>query len=393
MKLRTLDQADLKGKRVLIRLDLNVPMNDGVIQDDTRIQAALPTLKHCIEQGAKLIVMTHLGRPKGAVVENLKTDLLAEALGDALNQAVSKVDACVGESVELAIDAMEAGSVLMLENTRFFPEEKSNDLDFSKALASLADVYVNDAFGAAHRAHASTEGVTHHLPSYAGLLMAKEVEVLSKVLESPKHPVCLLVGGAKIDTKIGVLEQFLDIADYFLIGGALANTFLAAEGFDVGDSLYQEDKIEVAQKFLLSAESKREFVYLPLDVIVADEISNEAAALDVKPEGVELGMKILDLGALTVETFKKCIAEAGTIIWNGPMGLYEFAPFENGTKEIVKAVAESNAESIVGGGDSIDALKKYGYGEKDFSHISTGGGAMLELLEGKILPALEALKV
>jgi len=393
MKLRTLDQADLKGKRVLIRLDLNVPMNDGVIQDDTRIQAALPTLKHCIEQGAKLIVMTHLGRPKGAVVENLKTDLLAEALGDALNQAVSKVDACVGEGVELAIDAMKAGSVLMLENTRFFPEEKSNDLDFSKALAALADVYVNDAFGAAHRAHASTEGVTHHLPSYAGLLMAKEVEVLSKVLESPKHPVCLLVGGAKIDTKIGVLEQFLDIADYFLIGGALANTFLAAEGFDVGDSLYQEDKIEVAQKFLLSAESKREFVYLPLDVIVADEISNEAAALDVKPEGVELGMKILDLGALTVETFKKCITEAGTIIWNGPMGLYEFAPFENGTKEIVKAVAESNAESIVGGGDSIDALKKYGYGEKDFSHISTGGGAMLELLEGKILPALEALKV
>lgn len=392
MKLRTLEQADLSGKRVLIRLDLNVPMSNGAIQDDTRIQAALPTLKHCIQAGAKLIVMTHLGRPKGAVVENLRTDIIAEALSDALGQAVSKVDHCIGESVEHAAQSLEAGDVLMLENTRFFPGEKANDPEFSKALASLADLYVNDAFGAAHRAHASTEGVTKHLPSYAGLLMTKEVEVLSKVLESPAKPVCLLVGGAKIDTKIGILERFLDIADYFLIGGALANTFLAAEGFDVGTSLYQEDKIEVAQKFLLTAENKREFVYLPLDVVVADKISNDAAALDVKPEGVELGMKILDIGALTVETFKKCIAEAGTIIWNGPMGLYEFAPFENGTKEIVKAVAESDAETIVGGGDSIDALKKYGYGEKDFSHISTGGGAMLELLEGKELPALEALK-
>lgn len=392
MKLRTLDQADLNGKRVLIRLDLNVPMNDGVIQDDTRIQAALPTLKHCLDKGARLILMTHLGRPKGEIVEGLKTDVLAEALEAALMRPVSKVDSCVGEVAESAVASLEDGEVLLLENTRFFPEEKKNDDDFAKQLALLADLYVNDAFGAAHRAHASTEGVTKHLPSYAGLLMANEAEVLSKALDAPKEPVCLLVGGAKIDTKIGLLERFLDIADYFLIGGALANTFLAAEGFDVGDSLFQEDKIEVAQQFLLSAESKREFVYLPLDVVVADKIANDAAALDVKPEGVELGMKILDIGALTVETFKKCIAEAGTIIWNGPMGLYEFSPFENGTKEIVKALAESDAEVIVGGGDSIDALKKFGYSEKDFRHISTGGGAMLEFLEGKELPALSALK-
>jgi phosphoglycerate kinase len=337
--------------------------------------------------------MTHVGRPKGEVVEELKTDVLAEALELALMRAVAKVDACVGEAVEAAVESLEEGDVLLLENTRFYAEEKKNDDEFAKQLASLADLFVNDAFGTAHRAHASTEGVTKHLPSYAGLLMQKEVEVLSKTLEAPKQPVCLLVGGAKIDTKIGILERFLDVADYFLIGGALANTFLAAEGFDVGDSLYQEDKMEVAREFLLSAESKREFVYLPLDVVVADEISNDAEALDVKPEGVEMGMKILDIGQLTVETFKKCIAEAGTIIWNGPMGLYEFGPFENGTKEIVKALAEANAEVVVGGGDSIDALKNYGYTEKDFSHISTGGGAMLEFLEGKELPALAALKV
>ncbi|MFT7184098.1 MAG: phosphoglycerate kinase [Oceanicoccus sp.] len=392
MQLKTIQDLDLKGKRVLIRADLNVPLKNGQVQDDTRIQALIPTLKLCVDKGAKVILMTHLGRPKGAVVDSLKTDVLLEGLEELSGKKISKVDGCVEDFVSIAVDSLEEGEVLLLENTRFYPEEKYNDSEFSKKLAGLADLYINDAFGAAHRAHASTQGVTEYLPSYAGLLMAREVEVLSQVLGSPKGPVCLLVGGAKIDTKIGVLQHFLKVADYFLIGGALANTFLAAEGFDVGSSLYQEDKIQVARDFLLSAESKREFVYLPVDVIVADEISNDAEALDIKPEGVEGSMKILDLGSLTIETFKKCIAEAGTIIWNGPMGLYEFAPFEAGTREIVKAIVESNADSIVGGGDSIDAIKKYGYGQKDFTHISTGGGAMLEFLEGKKLPALVALK-
>jgi len=392
MNLRTLDEVDLAGKRVLLRADLNVPMSDGVIQDDTRIQAVIPTIKAILDGGASLIIMTHFGRPKGQIVESLKTDPLADALSEVLNLSINKVDGCNEDFVKEMAQNLNPGEIMMLENTRFYPEEKKNDDAFSKDLAELADLYVNDAFGAAHRAHASTHGVAQHLPAYAGLLIEKEVNALSSVLESPKEPVCLIVGGAKIDTKIGVLERFLDIADYFLIGGALANTFLAAEGFDVGESLYQEDKITVAQNFLLSAESKRELVYLPLDVVVADEISSDAAALDVKPEGVELGMKILDLGALTIETFKKSIAEAGTIIWNGPMGLYEFPPFEAGTKEIVEAIAQSDANSIVGGGDSIDALKKYGYSEKDFGHISTGGGAMLEFLEGKELPALTMLQ-
>jgi phosphoglycerate kinase len=392
MKLNTIHDLDLKGKRVLLRADLNVPLKDGEVQDDTRIQAVLPTIKYCLDQGAKLVIMTHLGRPKGEIVEKLRTDVISKALEGALDIAVAKVDGCTEDFVVAASEALEEGEILLLENTRFYTEEKKNDPEFSKKLAALADIFVNDAFGAAHRAHASTHGVTEHLPSYAGLLMEREVEVLTKVLDGPKQPVCLIVGGAKIDTKIGILKRFLDIADYFLIGGALANTFLAAEGFNVGESLYQEDKIEVARDFLLSAESKREYVYLPLDVIVADEVSKDAEALDVLPEGVEGDMKILDLGALTIETFKKSIAEAGTIIWNGPMGLYEFKQFETATREVIKAIVESDANSIVGGGDSIDAIKKFGYTSKDFNHISTGGGAMLELLEGKELPALEVLK-
>lgn len=392
MELRTLNTADLNGKRVLLRADLNVPTKDGVIQDETRIEGVIPTIQMLLAEGASVIVMTHFGRPDGEVMEEYKTDILAVALGKALGMTVEKMDGCVEDFVQERVHKLEPGEVILLENTRFYAEETKNDSDFSRALADLADLYVNDAFGAAHRAHASTHGVAQFLPSYAGLLMEREVTELSKVLNAPAEPVCLVVGGAKIDTKIGVLEHFLNRADCFLIGGALANTFLAAEGYDVGASLFQSDKLDVARNFLLAAESKREFVYLPLDVVVADEISADAKTLDVKPEAVELGMKILDIGALTIETFKKCIAEAGTIIWNGPMGLYEFGPFEAGTREIISAIAESKATTIVGGGDSIDALKKYGYSEKDFTHISTGGGAMLEFLEGKVLPALEPLK-
>ncbi len=391
MKLRTLHDADLDGKRVLVRADLNVPIKDGVIQDDTRIQACLPTLNYLLERGCSVIVMTHFGRPKGQVMPEMRVDGIGVALSEALGREVKKLDDCVGSEVEVAVAAMKAGDVILLENTRFHAEEKENGEEFSKALAGLAEVYVNDAFGTIHRAHASTVGVAKILPAYAGLLVEREVEVLSSVLTEPKKPVCLVMGGAKIDTKIGILQKFLNRADYFLIGGALANTFLAAEGYEVGNSLYQEDKLDVARDFLLSAESKREYVYLPSDVVVSDKVSADSEALDMRLEGVGEEMMILDIGVLTAETFAKCIREAGTILWNGPMGLYEFPGFANGTKVVAEAIAESEATSIVGGGDSIDAINKLGIPSEKFTHISTGGGAMLEFLEGKTLPGVEVL--
>jgi phosphoglycerate kinase len=391
MKLRTLHDADLDGKRVLVRADLNVPIKDGVIQDDTRIQACLPTLNYLLERGCSVIVMTHFGRPKGQVMPEMRVDGIGVALSEALGREVKKLDDCVGSEVEVAVAAMKAGDVILLENTRFHAEEKENGEEFSKALAGLAEVYVNDAFGTIHRAHASTVGVAKILPAYAGLLVEREVEVLSSVLTEPKKPVCLVMGGAKIDTKIGILQKFLNRADYFLIGGALANTFLAAEGYEVGNSLYQEDKLDVARDFLLSAESKREYVYLPSDAVVSDKVSADSEALDMRLEGVGEEMMILDIGVLTAETFAKCIREAGTILWNGPMGLYEFPGFANGTKVVAEAIAESEATSIVGGGDSIDAINKLGIPSEKFTHISTGGGAMLEFLEGKTLPGVEVL--
>jgi phosphoglycerate kinase len=367
--MKTLKDADLKGKRVLVRADLNVPMKDGVIQDDTRLQAVLPTLKYLLEQGCDVTVMTHLGRPGGKVVEKLRVKPVSEALNKLLGTEVK-----------------------MLENTRFNPGEKENDPEFAKKLAGHGDVFVNDAFGTIHRAHASTVGVTEYLPSFAGLLVEKEVEVLSGILKNPAKPICLVIGGAKIDTKIGLLQKFVDMADYFLIGGALANTFLAAKGYQVGKSLYQEDKVDTAREFLMAAEAKSKEVYLPADFVVSEEISSEAVAENVYLDEVEPEMRILDLGNATRKIFVSKIGEAGTIIWNGPMGMHEYPQFADGTKDAAEAIAESDATSVVGGGDSIDAINKFGIDKKKFSHISTGGGAMLEFLEGKELPGLEALK-
>ena len=391
MKLKPLKSADLTGKRVLVRADLNLPIKDGVIEDDTRLRAVLPTLKYLLENDAKVVLMTHLGRPKGKVLEELRVDVLAEALSGLLGRKVKKVDDCVGDEIETAVNGMEEGDVLMLENTRFHAEEEANDAEFSARLASLGDLFVSDGFGVVHRAHASTVGVAELLPSYAGFLVEKEVEILSGILNSPKKPVCLVMGGAKIDTKIGILEKFIGKADYFLIGGALANTFLAAEGFEVGASLYEAEKMNIAREFLMKAEAKEEYVYLPVDVLVADEISADAKSLDVKTNAVTPNMKILDIGELTTATFVNSIAEAGTIIWNGPMGLYEYPQFAKGTEAVAKAIAESEAISVVGGGDSIDAINNFGIDHKKFTHISTGGGAMLEFLEGKELPGLKVL--
>lgn len=389
MNLRTLQNADLQGKRVLLRTDFNVPIQDGVVQDKTRLEESLPTLRYLLEKNCKVVIASHLGRPKGQVNPEFKLDLVAEELSKLLAKPVKKLNDCIGPEVETAVNAMQGGELVMLENLRFHPEEEANDPAFAQSLAKLADVYVSDAFGTVHRAHASTEGVAHVLPAYAGLLLEKEVTVLSRLMEAPERPVCLLVGGAKIDTKIGILEKFLDAADTFIIGGALANTFLKAQGFEVGTSLYEADKLDVAKKFL--EEAKNKTVLLPVDVVVAEEISETASTQTVEVNQVGPTAKILDLGPKTVELFKAALQNSKTIIWNGPMGLYEMSPFAAGTKGIAEGVAQSGASSVIGGGDTIDAIHHFGYNGKEFSHISTGGGAMLEFLEGKELPGVKIL--
>lgn len=389
MTLQTLSNASIAGKRVLLRTDFNVPIQDGVIQDKTRLEESLPTLRLLIEQGCKTMIVTHLGRPKGKVDPEFKLDLVAQELSALLGKPVTKLSDCVGSEVETVTATLQAGDVVLLENVRFHAEEEVNDPAFAAALAKLADVYISDAFGTVHRAHASTEGVAHLLPAYAGLLVEKEVKVLSGLMENPVHPVCLLVGGAKVDTKIGILEKFLDTADTFIIGGALANTFLKAQGHEVGTSLYEADKIEVAKQFLEAAKNKT--VLLPVDVVVAEEISETAVAKTLEVANVGANQKILDLGAKTIELYAAALKNSKTIIWNGPMGLYEMSPFAEGTKGIAKAVAESGATSVLGGGDTIDAVHHFGFTGKEFSHISTGGGAMLEFLEGKTLPGVQVL--
>lgn len=389
MKLRTFENVALDGKTVLLRTDFNVPLQNGVVQDRTRLTESLPTLQYLLEKGAKVVIATHLGRPKGQVVEELRLNAVATALSELLNKPVIKLDDCIGSDVQAAIGAAPFGSVLLLENLRFHPEEEANDPEFSAALAAGKDLYVSDAFGTVHRAHASTVGVTQLLPSYAGFLVQKEVEVLSGILEDPKKPVALVVGGAKIDTKIGILEKFLDIADVFIIGGALANTFLAAQGHDVGTSLFETEKIAVAQDFLTKAASKT--VLLPTDVVIAADVTPGLPTQEVPANGVPSDQKILDLGSKTRAAFAAGLTGMQTVLWNGPMGLYEQDAFAAGTRDLALALAELPAVKVLGGGDTIDALAHFGVPTEKFTHISTGGGAMLEFLEGKMLPGVEVL--
>ncbi|MBN1494210.1 phosphoglycerate kinase [Candidatus Peregrinibacteria bacterium] len=394
MKLKTLHTASkeiqLKDKKVLLRVDYNVPVENGTVADDTRIRESLKTIEFLIKMGAKIILMSHLGRPKG-VDENYRLNPVASHLSKLLNKPVIKVDSCIGASVEAAANAMRPGDVLMLENTRFYKEEEENDKTFSKQLANIADIYVSDAFGTVHRAHASTEGVAHFLPSFAGFLIEKEIENLEPLLKNPAKPLILLIGGAKIDTKIGILKNFIHKADTILIGGGLANTFLAAKGHDIGLSLCEKDKIETAQDILIEAEKTKCKIVLPEDVIVADEISDNAITADAEITGVEGNMQILDLGKRSVRKYIEILNKAKTIIWNGPVGLYEKKPFENGTREIAIALSKVKAKTYLGGGDTIDAINKFGINEKSFTHVSTGGGAMLEYLEGKELPGIKVL--
>lgn len=388
---KTLKDFDFKGKKALVRVDFNVPLEDGKITDDTRIQAALPTIEYLINEGARVILMSHLGRPKGEAVDSLRMDPVAERLADLLGKEVSKVDDVIGEEVEKAADSLSDGDVLLLENTRFYAEEKKNEPEFSKKLAGIADVFVNDAFGAAHRAHASTVGVTEYLPAISGFLMQRELNSLGEVMDNPEHPFVAIMGGAKVSDKIDVIRNLMSKVDYLLVGGGIANTFIRAKGFETGKSLVEEDKLDLAKEILAEAEEKGVNLVVPTDVVVADDFSNDANHKVVAIDNIPEDWESLDSGGTeTIKKYSDIIKKAKTVIWNGPLGVFEMETFAKGTNAIAQALADSDATTIIGGGDSAAAIKKAGLEDK-MTHISTGGGASLMFFEGKPLPGVEAL--
>jgi len=393
--LASLGSAELRGKRVLVRVDFNVPLDDnGAITDDTRIRAALPTIAHLRDNGARVILAAHFGRPKGQVNEGMRLTQVAARLSDLLGVPVEKTDSCIGADAEAKVAALEDGGVVLLENVRFFAEEEKNDAEFAKQLASLAEVYVNDAFGAAHRAHASTEGVTKFLnPSVAGHLMEKELAYLQGAIDAPKRPLAAIVGGSKVSSKIGVLEALIDKCDKILIGGGMIFTFYKARGLSVGKSLVEEDKLELAKELEAKAAAKGVQFLLPTDVVLADNFAPDANSQIAKIDAIPDGWMGLDIGPDSLKVFQDALADCQTVIWNGPMGVFEFDKFAAGTNGIAHTLADLSAKgtiTIIGGGDSVAAVEKVGVADR-MSHISTGGGASLELLEGKVLPGVAAL--
>ncbi|MFT9598655.1 phosphoglycerate kinase [Mesobacillus sp.] len=391
MNKKTVKDVDVKGKRVFCRVDFNVPMKDGQVTDETRIRAALPTIQYLVDQGAKVLLASHLGRPKGQAVEELRLTPVAKRLSELLGKDVKKTDEAYGESVKSEIDSMNEGDVLLLENVRFYPGEEKNDPELAKAFAELADLYVNDAFGAAHRAHASTEGIAKHLPAVSGFLMEKELDVLGKALSNPERPFTAIIGGAKVKDKIGVIDNLLEKVDNLIIGGGLAYTFVKAQGHEIGKSLLEEDKIELAKSFMEKAKAKGVNFYMPVDAIVADDFSADANSKVVAIEEIPADWEALDIGPKTAETYRDVIQKSKLVIWNGPMGVFEIDKFAQGTKAVAQALADANdTYSVIGGGDSAAAVEKFGLAEK-MSHISTGGGASLEFMEGKQLPGVVAL--
>jgi len=390
-----LTAADLSGKRVLVRVDFNVPLDEsGKITDDTRIRAALPTIQDLMSKEAKIILCSHMGRPNGKVVDSMRLTPAAERLSELLGKPVVKPYDCIGDAVKTQVDAMGNGQVILLENLRFHAEEEANDPEFAKALASLADVYVNDAFGTAHRAHASTEGVTKYLsPSVAGYLMEKELQYLQSAIENPQRPLAAIVGGSKVSSKIGVIETLLEKVDKLLIGGGMIFTFYKARGLSVGKSLVEEDKLELAKALEVKAQEKGVQLLLPTDVVVADNFAKDANAQTVSIDAIPDGWMGLDIGPDSVKAFQAALAECKSAIWNGPMGVFEFDQFAVGTEAIARSLASLTKQgviTIIGGGDSVAAVEKVGVADQ-MSHISTGGGASLELLEGKQLPGVVAL--
>lgn len=390
---KTVEDIDVNGKRTLVRVDFNVPRDKatGAITDDVRMRAALPTIQYLIDHGAKVILMSHLGRPKGKVVEELRLDKVGDHLAELLGKPVKKLNDCIGPEVEAAIADMNDGDVVLLENVRFYPEEEKNDVHFAKKLAALGDIFVNDAFGTAHRAHCSTAGIGTYLPSVSGFLMKKELAGLGAALMNPIKPFVAIIGGAKISDKIGVVSYLIGKADTIIIGGGMANTFLAAQGYDMKASLVENDSLDVAKETLAQAAEAGTDLLLPVDVTIAAAFDAPETAKTADIDAIDDGWMALDIGPKTIALAEEKIRTAKTVIWNGPMGVFEQDAFAVGTNELAKAVALSDAYSVVGGGDSVAAVKKSGMADQ-ISHISTGGGASLEFMEGRLLPGLAVLE-
>jgi phosphoglycerate kinase len=387
---KSVRDVDVAGKKVFMRVDFNVPMENGAITDDTRIRETLPTIRYLIEKGAKVILASHLGRPKGEVVEELRLTPAAKRLSELLGKPVAKADEAVGEAVKAKVTALKDGDVLLLENVRFYPGEEKNDPELAKAFAELADLFVNDAFGAAHRAHASTEGIAHHLPAVSGLLMEKELDVLGKALNNPERPFTAIVGGSKVKDKIDVINKMIEIADNIIIGGGLSYTFFKAQGYEIGQSLCDDSKLELTKEFVEKAKKLGKNFYLPVDVVVSDDFSATANTRIVGVDGIPADWEGIDIGPKTSEIYADVIKNSKLVIWNGPMGVFEIEPFSHGTRAVAQACAETSGYTVIGGGDSAAAAEKFHLADK-MDHISTGGGASLEFMEGKALPGVVAL--